>query len=67
MYSLRTHVNEFYEAESFMRSLYLGIYSTIIHLLWNTKLHYYKIWRGVRGSVVFKAVCYKPQGRGFDT
>jgi hypothetical protein len=22
---------------------------------------------GVRGSVVVKALCYKPEGRGFDT
>jgi hypothetical protein len=24
-------------------------------------------WRGVRGSVVVKALCYKPEGRGFDS
>jgi hypothetical protein len=23
--------------------------------------------RGTRGSVVVKALCYKPEGRGFDT
>jgi hypothetical protein len=24
-------------------------------------------WKGVRGSVVVKALCYKPEGRGFDS
>jgi polyphosphate kinase len=25
------------------------------------------LYRGARGSVVVKALCYKPEGRGFDT
>jgi hypothetical protein len=24
------------------------------------------LWLGARGSVVLKALCYKPEGRGFD-
>jgi hypothetical protein len=27
----------------------------------------YEIISGVRGSVVVKALCYKPEGRGFET
>jgi hypothetical protein len=25
------------------------------------------VYLGARGSVVVKALCYKPEGRGFDT
>jgi hypothetical protein len=25
------------------------------------------VWPGARDSVVVKALCYKPEGRGFDT
>jgi hypothetical protein len=27
----------------------------------------YIVRNGVRGSVVVKALCYKPEGRGFDS
>jgi hypothetical protein len=33
-------------------------------------LYFYKThidWAGARGSVVVKALCYKPEGRGFET
>jgi hypothetical protein len=28
---------------------------------------YMRVWVGARGSVVVKALCYKPEGRGFDS
>jgi hypothetical protein len=31
-----------------------------------TNVHIIYIW-GARGSVVVKALCYKPEGRGFQT
>jgi hypothetical protein len=27
----------------------------------------YQVGKGARGSVVVKALCYKPEGRGFET
>jgi hypothetical protein len=33
----------------------------------NLKLYSYLMELGARGSVVVKALCYKPEGRGFDS
>jgi hypothetical protein len=41
-----------------------GDASTTILIVRN-ELHYEEI--GARGSVVVKAICYKPEGRGFET
>jgi hypothetical protein len=37
--------------------------SHFFHVLWNSLLTNH----GARGSVVVKALCYKPEGRGFET
>jgi hypothetical protein len=38
-----------------------------INLYNNLYIYIYIYVPGARGSVVVKALCYKPEGRGFDT
>jgi hypothetical protein len=37
------------------------------YIIDNPSRHSYSVTWGARGSVVVKALCYKPEGRGFDT
>jgi hypothetical protein len=38
-----------------------------IFIIFNLKFHFLIIVNGAGGSVVVKALCYKPEGRGFET
>jgi hypothetical protein len=48
-----------------MYGFYWDIYLSKVKLIYIFS-SYYKLM-GARGSVVVKALCYKPEGRGFDT
>jgi hypothetical protein len=55
-----------------MRTTYLAhiillYFITLVLFLWFTLLRYYRFVLGARGNVVVKALCYKPEGRGFET
>jgi hypothetical protein len=50
----------------FQRSFLASIECNSLQMLRKIKIKYY-ICIGARGSVVVKALFYKPEGRGFDT
>jgi hypothetical protein len=46
------------------------MFTTIVSGSYSSSYFYLKHWKlyvFMRGSVVVKALCYKPEGRGFDT
>jgi hypothetical protein len=51
----------------FLDNLYLCSNLTVRGTQIRNKIYTSTQTIGTRGSVVFKALCYKPEGRGFDT
>jgi hypothetical protein len=44
-----------------------GLMKLLFQVIIHSILYQYTTVIGVCGSVVVKALCYKPEGRGFDT